>query len=78
MIPYNALEELPAGLQRTLPIQAQKIYQEAFNNAWEIYADKNKRGLASREEVSHRVAWSAVKRQYYKNLKNAWRRKEEV
>jgi cation transport regulator len=34
----------------------------AFNNAWNEYRDENiRKGNESREEVSHKVAWSAVK-----------------
>lgn len=74
-MPYNALDELPTGLQRTLPYQAQKIYQNAYNGAWETYADSNKRDGKSREEVSHREAWSAVRKKFQKNFNNAWRRR---
>jgi cation transport regulator len=74
-MPYKALEELPVGLQRTLPLRAQEVYQTTFNSAWVTYANKSKRGSASREEVAHRIAWSAVKRQYDKSFMNAWRRR---
>jgi cation transport regulator len=54
-------------VKSVLPAHAQDIYRAAFNNAWEQY-DKasERRGNASREEVSHRVAWSAVKTKYRK------------
>jgi cation transport regulator len=47
-----------------LPRHAQEIYRSAFNNAWTEYAD---RSSARREEISHRVAWAAVKRKYQKS-----------
>jgi cation transport regulator len=48
---------------------------EAFNSAWEQYADPDKRrDDASREEVAHRVAWSAVKEKYEKKNSH-WARK---
>ncbi|KAF1076653.1 ChaB family protein [Methanogenium sp. MK-MG] len=51
-----------------LPLHAQEIYLAAFDNAWEEYADPEKRrGEESREETAHRVAWDAVKRRYRKN-----------
>ena len=64
-MPYDKLSELPDGVKDNLPKHAQEIYKEAFNNAWDQYEDpKDRKGDASREEVSHRVAWSAVKQKY--------------
>ena len=66
-MPYHSLAELPDSVKNTLPKHAQEIYKEAYNNAWKEYADPDKRrGDASREEVAHRVAWSAVKDKYEK------------
>jgi cation transport regulator len=44
-----------------LPDEAQTIYREAFNHAWNTYANNSRR-----EEIAHRVAWAAVKRKYRK------------
>lgn len=66
-MPYDRLSELPDGVKNTLPKHGLEIYKEAFNNAWQQYASPEKRrGNASREEVAHKVAWSAVKSQYKK------------
>ena len=74
-MPYHSLAELPDSVKDHLPKHAQEIYQEAYNSAWEQYADPDKRrGDASREEVSHKVAWSAVKKQY-KKKGDRWVRK---
>ncbi|HEY7712295.1 MAG TPA: ChaB family protein [Candidatus Entotheonella sp.] len=74
-MPYHRLAELPDSVKDHLPKHAQEIYQEAYNSAWEQYADPDKRrGDASREEVSHKVAWSAVKKQY-KKKGDRWVRK---
>jgi cation transport regulator len=48
-------------VQAHLPEHAQSIYREAFNHAWLQYAHD-----PAREEIAHRVAWSAVKRRYRK------------
>jgi cation transport regulator len=49
---------------------------EAYNSAWDEYADKDKRrGDASREEVAHKVAWNAVKNKYEKKKNGRWSRK---
>jgi len=50
-----------------LPKHAQEIYKEAYNSAWDEYADpSDRRGDASREETAHKVAWAAVKQKYEK------------
>lgn len=66
-MPYDKISELPDSIKDHLPKHAQEIYRAAYNSAWEEYADPDKRrGDASREEVAHKVAWSAVKEKYEK------------
>ena len=60
-MPYASNEDLPPGVRHHLPPEAQSIYREAFNNAWESYL-----GRAEHESIAHRVAWAAVKRRYVK------------
>jgi len=75
-MPYQSIEELPESVRHALPEHAQAIYKEAFNNAWEQYKNpKERRDDASREEVAHRVAWSAVKAKYTKDDDDQWRAK---
>jgi cation transport regulator len=76
-MPYKTIGDLPDSIRNHLPEHAQEIYREAFNHAWEEYADPQKRrGSASREEVTHKVAWAAVKKQYEKDEKTGvWKRK---
>jgi cation transport regulator len=65
-MPYKNESELPDSVKNVLPQHAQEIYKEAFNSAYEQYADPSeRRDDADREEVSHRVAWSAVKKAGY-------------
>ena len=72
-MPYKEISDLPKRVTDNLPIKAQKIYLEAFNHAWEQYKDPEKRREgSSQEEVAHRVAWSAVKKSYYKNEEGKW------
>jgi cation transport regulator len=74
-MPYNKIDELPSSVKDNLPSHAQRIYKEAFNHAWEEYKDpKDRREGASREEIAHRVAWSAVKKEYEK-VDGKWRKK---
>jgi cation transport regulator len=66
-MPYERNADLPKSVYDNLPQQAQTIYREAFNHAFEEYRSaKDRRGDASREETAHRVAWSAVKQKYRK------------
>jgi cation transport regulator len=75
-MPYHSLDELPDNVQAHLPRHAQKIYKEAFNHAFEEYADPDKRRTdATREETAHKVAWAAVKQDYEKQG-NTWVRKK--
>ena len=77
-MPYKTKSELPDSVKDNLPAHAQEIYKEAFNSAWEQYEDPDKRrDDASREEVAHRVAWSAVKKEYVKNKSGKWVRDED-
>ena len=62
-MPYLTNADLPPSLRRRLPEHAQDIYRSAFNNAWDRYGDSNPE---RREEIAHRVAWSAVKKRYRK------------
>jgi cation transport regulator len=66
-MPYNKISELPDSVRDNLPKHAQEIFKEAYNSAWDQYADpEERRGDASREETANRVAWSAVKNEYEK------------
>lgn len=74
-MPYDTVDELPEAVRDTLPEHAQHIYRGAYNSAWEQYKDpEERRGDASREETSHRVAWNAVKNEYEKE-NGEWVRK---
>ena len=77
-MPYSSIGDLPDSVKEHLPQHAQEIYLEAYNNAWEQYKDASKRrGDASHEETAHRVAWTAVKKEYQKDESSGrWKRKE--
>jgi len=76
-MPYDNLRDLPESVRDNLPKHAQEIYKEAYNSAWEQYKDpEERRGDASREETAHKVAWSAVKKEYEKSDDGEWRRKD--
>jgi cation transport regulator len=62
-MPYASNDDLPRSLRVHLPEHAQSIFREAFNHAWLRYGAREP---ARREEIAHRIAWAAVKRQYHK------------
>lgn len=67
-MPYKTKAQLPPAVKGHLPPHAQKIFQEAFNHAWDEYQNPKKRKTkSSQEEVAYKVAWSAVKKKYSKN-----------
>jgi cation transport regulator len=72
-VPYASLSDLPASVRDSLPDKAQEIFKEAFNSAWEQYADPaDRQGDASREETANRVAWAAVKSRYRRVEQGHW------
>ena len=72
-MPYKAISELPDNVRNHVPKHAQEIYKKAFNSAWDEYSDKSeRRGNESREEVAHKVAWSAVRKKYSKGDDGDW------
>ena len=74
-MPYPTTQDLPDSVQHVLPDHAQSIYKEAFNHAWNEYKDPDKRRHSEdREEIAHRVAWSAVKKEYEKEEEH-WKKK---
>ncbi len=76
-MPYEELSDLPDSVKDNLPKHAQEIYRAAYNSAWDEYKDPDeRRDDASREEVSHRVAWAAVGHSYEKDAQGKWRQKE--
>lgn len=70
-MPYSSSQELPSNVTNVLPPHARDIYKEAFNNAYEEYADQE-----DPEDAARRVAWSAVKRTYKKGENGMWELKE--
>jgi cation transport regulator len=72
-MPYKINSELSESVRENLPEHGQDIYREAYNNAWEEYINPSeRRGNESREEVSHKIAWSAVEKVYHKNSDGKW------
>jgi cation transport regulator len=60
-MPYSSTFDLPANLQALMCKGAQNAFVDAFNKAWEKYAN---------ESYCFRVAWTAVKQAGYKKSKD--------
>ena len=77
-MPYQSRNDLPENVTGVLPAHAQDIYKEAYNSAYEQYANaEDRRGDEDRETVAHKVAWAAVKQSYEKGADDKWHRKED-
>jgi cation transport regulator len=66
-MPYSTNHDLPQRIRAHLPEHAQDIFREAFNHAWQQYADDPRQ-----EEIAFRVAWSAVKKHGYHKGDGDW------
>lgn len=74
-MPYENIGDLPESVKDNLPKHAQEIFKEAFNNAWDEYKKpEDRKGNASREETSFKVAWAAVKLTYHKDKSGTWKK----
>lgn len=66
-MPYSVNADLPDAIKGNLPIHGQDIYRASFNSAWKEYKEPAERRTSeTREQVSHKVAWAAVKQKYAK------------
>ena len=53
-MPYKNISDLPDPIKKHLPVHAQEIYKEVFNNAFKEYKDPKKRRKGSSfEETAH-------------------------
>jgi cation transport regulator len=74
-MPYDKIGDLPKSLRDNLPKHAQEIFKEAFDNAWNEYKKpQDRKGNATREETSFKVAWAAVKQNYHKDKSGNWKK----
>lgn len=75
----NELSETTEKRIDELPKHAQHIFKKAHSNAIKEYKDPDKRregNKESAEEVAHKVAWAAVKREY-KKKGDDWVKKDD-
>lgn len=73
---YDTRADLPEPVRTHLPEHAQEIYRQAYNHAFDEYADPAKRHLGGTQEgAAHAVAWAAVEHEYAKGDDGQWHRK---
>lgn len=74
-MPYDTTAELPERVRDDLPEDAQELFREAYNSAYEEYQSPEERwNDDSREETARRVAWEVVEEEYEK-VGEEWVRK---
>lgn len=66
-MPWDSIGELPEAIRNTLPSNAQQIFLNTFNSAW----DSDCKNQTNRETCAMQRAWGAVKR-LYKKEGNKW------
>lgn len=64
---YLSNANLPISVRQQLPLRAQDLYREAFNEAWALRAAD-----AGREEQASRAAWAAVRHHYHAMPGGRW------
>ncbi len=79
MAEEKSTKDMPKQTDK-LPEHAKHIYREAHNAALKEYSDPSKRRARDEnvEEVAHKIAWNAVKKDYYKGEDGEWHRKAEA
>lgn len=67
MSKYENIQDLPNTIRDVLPEDAQEIYREVYNEAWEEHAEEAEPGEQGRDSVAHRKAWAAMSQKYVKD-----------
>ena len=74
---YETIDDLADVLKNVLPVKAQEIYLETYQESWDNYEDW-KGGEMGREGVAHRNAMQAVMREYVLDEESGtWHKKGE-
>jgi cation transport regulator len=60
---YETKSDLPETMRELLPDDAQEIYLQAYQKAWDEY-EEDQGGDMSRNAVANQFAWAAVKDEY--------------
>jgi cation transport regulator ChaB len=73
---YENQKDLSATITQVLPDDAQKVYLETYNRAWDEYQEAT--GDMSRHSVAHRQAWATIEQAFERDPNSGtWQRKGE-
>lgn len=71
---FEHRNNLPAALQRSLPLEAQEIYRKEYNRVWKQFQHTYEDVEAlSAEELAHRKAWGKVKQHFVRGYDGTWK-----
>jgi cation transport regulator ChaB len=74
---YENQKDLSATITHVLPDDAQKVYLETYNRAWDEY-DQETIGDMSRHSVAHRQAWATIEQAFERDPNSGtWQRRGE-
>ncbi len=74
---YESIEELSDTMRDTVPEEAQKLYVEGYNRAWQEYDEEETE--MTREAVANRAGWAEVKREFvHDDQTGKWHLKDEA
>jgi cation transport regulator ChaB len=74
---YESKKDLPATITKVLPDDAQKVYLEIYNRAWDEHSQETI-GDESRHSVAHRQGWATIQQVFERDPNSgAWQRKGE-
>lgn len=68
---YKDVDQLPDSVRESLPDEAQGIYLDAFNRAWDQFAGEENDEEA-REAAAHQEAWTVVRETYRQENNGRW------
>jgi cation transport regulator len=70
---YASNEDLSPTVRGILPTDAQDLYRETYNQAWDDYDEASQEDM-SRHDMAHRQAWMAVERAFVRDPNSGiWR-----
>jgi cation transport regulator len=74
---YETKKDLPPTITQVLPKDAQQVYLDVYNKAWDEYEQEGT-GDLSRHSIAHRQAWETIEREFARDLNtDEWEVKSE-
>lgn len=74
---YETKNDLPVAIAQVLPDDAQQVYLETYNRAWDGF-EQETIGHMSRHSVAHRQGWATIQQEFERDPNaGTWQRKGE-